>query len=59
MTISVVRDEFEFGCSKYGKTKEHIVNAYTLGIKEIIICFTKIDSELVKFTEELYQEYKK
>lgn len=36
--------EFEAGISKNGQTREHVLLAYTLGVKQLIVCANKMDS---------------
>nr|KAG5691077.1 hypothetical protein BaRGS_027581 [Batillaria attramentaria] len=43
--------EFEAGISKNGQTREHVLLAYTLGVKQLIVGVNKIDS-----TEPPYSE---
>jgi elongation factor 1-alpha len=51
--------EFEAGISKEGQTREHALLAYTLGIKQMIVCCNKIDEQTVNYSEERYNEIKK
>lgn len=46
--------EFEAGISKDGQTREHALLAYTLGVKQLIVCVNKMDS--VKWDESRFQE---
>jgi len=41
--ISSAPGEFEAGISSEGQTKEHALLAYTLGIRNIIVCVNKMD----------------
>ena len=34
---------FEAGMSKHGQTREHALLAFTLGVKQIIVCVNKMD----------------
>lgn len=36
-------DEFEVGVSKNGHTHEHVLLAYTLGMKQLIVAVNKMD----------------
>lgn len=49
--ISAVAGEFEAGFSKDGTTKEHALLAYTLGVKQIIVCVNKIDEKTVNYSQ--------
>jgi len=49
--------EFEAGYSKTGQTREHALLAYTLGVKQMIVCTNKMDS--ANWSEDRYNEIKK
>jgi len=49
--------EFEAGYSKTGQTREHALLAYTLGVKQMIVCTNKMDS--AGWSEARYEEIKK
>jgi elongation factor 1-alpha len=36
--------EFEAGWSKEGQTREHALLAFTMGVKQMIVCCNKMDS---------------
>jgi len=48
--------EFEAGYAKNGQTREHALLAYTLGVKQIIVCINKMDDKSVNFSETRYNE---
>jgi len=48
--------EFEAGISKEGQTREHALLAFTLGVKQMIVCMNKMDS--VNYDEKRYLEIK-
>jgi elongation factor 1-alpha len=50
--------EFEAGVSKEGQTREHALLAYTLGVKQMIVCVNKMDDSSVKYGESRYSEIK-
>jgi len=50
--------EFEAGVSKEGQTREHALLAYTLGVKQMIVCVNKMDDSSVKYGESRYTEIK-
>jgi elongation factor 1-alpha len=50
--------EFEAGVSKEGQTREHALLAYTLGVKQMIVCVNKMDDSSVKYGESRYNEIK-
>jgi elongation factor 1-alpha len=45
---------FEAGFSKDGQTREHALLAYTLGVKQMIVCMNKMDT--VNFSKKRYEE---
>merc|ERR1712099_123546 len=51
--------EFEAGISKNGQTREHALLAYTLGVKQMIVCVNKMDSPSVNYSKSRYMEIKK
>lgn len=51
--------EFEAGISKDGQTREHALLAYTLGVKQLIVCCNKMDSTAPPFSKERFEEIKK
>jgi len=48
--------EFEAGYSKNGQTREHALLAYTLGVKQMIVCINKMDEKTVNYNEARYKE---
>ncbi|KAG5180820.1 putative translation elongation factor 1-alpha [Tribonema minus] len=50
--------EFEAGISKDGQTREHALLAYTLGVKQMIVCINKMDDSSVMYGEARYNEIK-
>eukprot|EP01129_Flabellula_baltica_P014037 TRINITY_DN6648_c0_g1_i2.p1 TRINITY_DN6648_c0_g1~~TRINITY_DN6648_c0_g1_i2.p1 ORF type:complete len:463 (-),score=94.33 TRINITY_DN6648_c0_g1_i2:82-1386(-) len=48
--------DFESGISDNGQTREHALLAYTLGVRQIIVCVNKMDS--VNYSEERFNEIK-
>jgi elongation factor 1-alpha len=48
--------EFEAGISDNGQTREHALLAFTLGVKAIIVCVNKMDSESVNYSESRFNE---
>jgi len=49
---------FEAGISKDGQTREHALLAFTLGVKQMIVCMNKMDDVSVKYGEARYEEIK-
>uniref|UniRef100_A0A1J3DQJ2 Elongation factor 1-alpha n=2 Tax=Noccaea caerulescens TaxID=107243 RepID=A0A1J3DQJ2_NOCCA len=59
LMIASPQGEFEAGISKEGQTREHALLAFTLGVKQMIVCCNKMDEKTVNFSEERYLEIKK
>jgi elongation factor 1-alpha len=43
LMIASPQGEFEAGISKEGQTREHALLAFTLGVKQMIVCANKMD----------------
>lgn len=50
--------EFEAGYAKNGQTREHALLAYTLGVKQMIVCINKMDDKSVNYAQSRYDEIK-
>jgi len=48
--------EFEAGIAKNGQTREHALLAYTLGVKQMMVCVNKMDDKSVNYSQERYDE---
>jgi len=48
--------EFEAGYAKTGQTREHALLAYTLGVKQMVVCINKMDDKTVNYGESRYNE---
>ena len=59
LMIAAPQGEFEAGFSKDGQTREHALLAFTLGVKNVIVCINKMDEGTVNYKEERYKEIKK
>eukprot|EP00762_Andalucia_godoyi_P005143 ANDGO_03920.mRNA.1 Elongation factor 1-alpha len=58
LVVSAVESEFQNGMSKDGQTKEHILLAFTLGIRQLVVCVNKMDDPSVAWSEEKYLHIK-
>jgi elongation factor 1-alpha len=58
LMIAGAQGEFEAGYAKNGQTREHALLAYTLGVKEMIVCINKMDDKTVNWAEARYTEIK-
>jgi len=50
--------EFEAGYAKNGQTREHALLAFTLGVKQMIVCINKMDDKSVMWDQKRYNEIK-
>jgi len=50
--------EFEAGYAKNGQTREHALLAYTLGVKQMVVCVNKMDDKSVNYGQARYDEIK-
>ena len=48
--------EFESGWSKEGQTREHALLAFTMGVKQMIVCCNKMDAKGADFGEARFKE---
>lgn len=58
LMIAASKGEFEAGWSADGQTREHALLAYTMGIKQMICCVTKMDMPGVDYSEKRFNEIK-
>jgi elongation factor 1-alpha len=59
LMIASPQGEFEAGISKDGQTREHALLAYTLGVRQMIVCMNKMDEKSVNWSQDRYEEIKK
>ena len=58
LIIAAGTGEFEAGISKNGQTREHALLAYTLGVKQMIVCVNKMDDKSVKYGQARFEAIK-
>jgi len=58
LMIASGQGEFEAGYAKNGQTKEHALLAFTLGVKQMIVCINKMDDKSVNWSQARYNEIK-
>lgn len=58
MIVAATPGEFEAGISFQGQTREHAQLAYTLGVKQMVVCVNKMDDKSVEWSEIRYNEIK-
>jgi len=56
LVVASGQGEFEAGISKEGQTREHALLAFTLGVKQMIVCVNKMDDGSVMYSEARYNE---
>ena len=54
--VSAAKGEFEAGVSRNGQTREHALLAYTLGVKQLVVCVNKMDLTEPPFSQKRYDE---
>lgn len=54
--VSAAKGEFEAGISRNGQTREHALLAYTLGVKQLIVCVNKMDVTEPPFSQKRFEE---
>jgi elongation factor 1-alpha len=58
LMIASGQGEFEAGYAKNGSTREHALLAYTLGVKQMIVCINKMDDKSVNWDQKRFNEIK-
>jgi len=58
LVVSSAKGEFETGISETGQTREHALLAFTLGVKQMLVCVNKMDSDSVNYSQDRYNEIK-
>ncbi|MBN3324325.1 EF1A2 factor, partial [Atractosteus spatula] len=56
LVVSAARGEFEAGISRNGQTREHALLAYTLGVKQLIVCVNKMDVTEPPYSQKRFDE---
>ncbi|XP_070534238.1 elongation factor 1-alpha [Ptychodera flava] len=56
LIVAAGTGEFEAGISKNGQTREHALLAYTLGVKQLIVCVNKMDNTEPPYSEARFKE---
>ena len=56
LVVSAKRGEFEAGMGQFGATREQVVIAYTMGVKQMVVAVTKMDTCNALWAEDRYQE---
>ncbi|XP_063063123.1 elongation factor 1-alpha-like [Engraulis encrasicolus] len=56
LMVSAAKGEFEAGISRNGQTREHALLAYTLGVKQLIVCVNKMDATEPPYSQKRFEE---
>lgn len=56
LVVDATPGGFEIGMHKDGQTREHALLAYTLGVKQMVVAFNKMDDSTVQYSEARYKE---
>jgi len=59
LIVAAGTGEFEAGISKNGQTREHALLAYTLGVKQLIVCMNKMDTTEPAYSQPRFEEIQK
>ncbi|GET87548.1 elongation factor 1-alpha [Leishmania tarentolae] len=59
LMIDSTHGGFEAGISKDGQTREHALLAFTLGVKQMVVCCNKMDDKTVMYAQSRYDEISK
>lgn len=54
--VSAAKGEYEAGVSRSGQTREHALLAYTLGVKQVIVCVNKMDLTEPPYSQQRFDE---
>lgn len=57
--VAATTGEFEAGISKNGQARAHLLAAYTLGVKQLIVAVNKMDNTEPPFHEDRFEECRK
>ena len=58
LVVAAGTGEFEAGICTNGQTREHAMLAYTLGVKQMIVCINKMDLTEPAYSQPRYDEIK-
>lgn len=58
LIVSARPNEFESGMSACGYTREHVLLAYTMDIKHLIVIVNKMDAQDVSYSEDQFNDIK-
>lgn len=56
LVVSAAKGEFEAGISRNGQTREHVLLAYTLGVKQLVVSVNKMDLTEPPFSQKRFED---
>jgi len=56
LIVPAATGEFEAAYAKTGQLREHALLAFTLGVKQMIVCVNKMDEKTVSYAESRFKE---
>ncbi|XP_053322213.1 elongation factor 1-alpha [Spea bombifrons] len=56
LVVSAASGEFEAGVSRNGQTREHALLAYTMGVKQLVVCVNKMDMTDPPYSQKRFEE---
>jgi len=59
LIVAAGTGEFEAGIGNNGQTREHLLLAFTLGVREVIIAVNKMDTTAPPYSKDRFEEIKK
>lgn len=59
LVVSAERGEFEIDTGRFAQSKEHMLIAYTLGVKQFVVAINKIDTCNAAWAAQRYEEITK
>jgi elongation factor 1-alpha len=59
LMIPAATGEFEAAYAKTGQLREHALLAFTLGVKQMIVCINKMDEKTCNYSKDRYDEIQK
>lgn len=51
LVVSSIPGEYQAGVSNDGQTKDHVLIAFTLGVRQLLVCVNKMDDATVNWSE--------